>query len=177
MEIEIKDVYVGSTNRVKINATRTVLEPLGYQVIGKNVASNVSNQPKSDEETIRGAISRALNLQTGYLRIGLEAGVTMLDGVMYLINWGALIDEYENVYLAGGTRIPLPKKIEQLILADGKELAEAMEIYFQTIDIKHQEGAIGYFTDNYVIREDIFIHIVKLLYGQYSYYKKKGMKL
>lgn len=170
----LKDVVIGSTNRIKIGACRKVLEPFGYQVIGKEVDSMVSDQPKTDEETIQGAVQRAFNLQEGYLRIGLEAGVTYQSGVLYLVNWGALVDENENVFLAGGTRIPLPKVIEQLIMQDGLELSDAMEEYFHQINIKHNEGAIGYFTSNLVVREEIFIHIVKLLYGQYLYFKKEG---
>jgi non-canonical (house-cleaning) NTP pyrophosphatase len=41
-------------------------------------------------------------------------------------------------------------------------------------NIKEKEGAIGYFTNNQIIRSDIFVHIVKLLYGQYLF--KKGGK-
>lgn len=176
MEQEIKNVYVGSTNIVKIKACREVIEPYGYQVIGKESASLVSNQPKSDEETLLGAINRALNLKEGYLRIGLEAGVTYQNKILFLVNWGALIDENENIYVAGGTRIPLPKEIENLIFNEKLELADAMNKYYQTNDIKHQEGTIGFFTENQIKREEIFTHIVKLLYGQYLHYKKTGEK-
>lgn len=176
MEQEIKNVFVGSTNIVKIKACREVIEPFGYQVIGKDSQSLVSNQPKSDEETILGAINRALNLKEGYLRIGLEAGVTYQNNILFLVNWGALVDENENVYVAGGTRIPLPKEIENLIFNEKLELADAMDKYYNTIDIKHHSGAIGFFTEDQIKREEIFTHIVKLLYGQYLHYKKTGDK-
>ncbi len=176
MENEIKNVYVGSTNIVKIRACREIIEPYGYQVIGKESASLVSNQPKSDEETLTGAINRALNLKEGYLRIGLEAGVTYQAGILFLVNWGALVDENENVYVAGGTRIPLPKEIEKMIMEEKLELADAMERYYNQIDIKHRSGAIGFFTENLVEREEIFTHIVKLLYGQYLHYKNSQEK-
>ena len=172
---DIKNVIVGSMNRNKVNAVREILEPLGYQVFGKEGQSNVSNQPKSDSETITGAINRAFSLNEGYLRIGLEAGVHYEGGVMYLVNWGALVDEEENVFVAGGTRIPLPKFIENLINS-GFELKDAMDVYFDEHDINVREGAIGFFTDNYLPRQEIFTHITKLLYGQYSYFKKHGVK-
>lgn len=176
MEQEIKNVYIGSTNIIKIKACREVIEPFGYQVIGKQANSQVSNQPKSDEETLLGAINRALNLKEGYLRIGLEAGVTYQNNILFLVNWGALIDENENIYVAGGTRIPLPKPIEKLIFEQNLELADAMDQYYNTTDIKHHSGTIGFFTEDQIKREEIFIHIVKLLYGQYLHFKATGEK-
>ena len=57
----IRLVAVGSTNPVKIAACRRVLETVvaGVNVEGVAVASQVADQPFGDEETIRGAITRA----------------------------------------------------------------------------------------------------------------------
>ena len=175
MEEQVKNVIVGSMNRNKVNGVREILEPLGYQVYGKESPSNVSNQPKSDSETITGACNRAYNLKEGFLRIGLEAGVHVEHGVMYLVNWGALVDEYDNCFVAGGTRIPLPQEIANLI-NQGYELKDAMDKYYDEHEINVREGAIGYFTCNYLERMEIFTHITKLLYGQYQYFKNKGSK-
>lgn len=164
--------YLGSKNIVKINATKEVLEAYGFEVIGVDVDSMVSAQPKTDEETINGAYNRANALPSNSFRIGLEAGVELLDNDLYLTNYGVLIDPNNNVYKAGGTRIILPTQIKKLILEDKLELSDAMEQYFNTLDIKHKEGAIGYFTNNLVVRKDIFTHIVKLLYGQYLFNNK-----
>lgn len=165
--------YLGSKNIVKINATKEVLEKYGFEVIGVEVDSQVSVQPKCDAETIQGALNRALALPTNSFRIGLEAGVELLGDDLYLTNFGVLIDPLDNIYKAGGTRIILPLEIKKLILEDKLELSDAMEKYFNTLDIKHKEGAIGYFTNNLVVRTDIFTHIVKLLYGQYLYNQEK----
>lgn len=159
--------YVGSTNKVKVQAVKNILEPLGYEVVGIEVDSNVSSQPKNDEETMLGAINRAKALPSDGLRIGLEAGVEILHDDLYLTNFGVLIDESNNIYKAGGTRIVLPLMIKDAIFSEGLELSDAMEKYFNTIDIKHKDGAIGYFTCGMVKRVDIFDHVVKLLYGQY----------
>lgn len=166
-------VYLGSKNIVKINATKEVLEQYGFEVVGVDVDSNVSAQPKCDEETILGAYNRAIALPEKSFRLGLEAGIEMLNEQMYLTNFGVLIDPNDNVYRAGGTRIVLPNEIAKLILVNKMELSDAMETYFNTLDIKHKEGAIGYFTNNLVVRKDIFTHIVKLLYGQYLYHSMK----
>lgn len=168
------NVYLGSKNIVKVTAVKEILEPLGYEVIGLDVDSQVGAQPKNDKETITGAYNRANALPEDGLRIGLEAGVEELEGILYLTNWGALIDENSKVYKAGGTRLPLPKEIATLIMEKGYELSDAMNLYFSTQDIKHKNGAIGYFTCDLVKRVDIFTHIVKLLYGQYLYQIKQN---
>lgn len=166
-------VYVGSINNNKVNATKIVLEPFGYEVISKEVNSLVGAQPLNDEETIKGALNRAMALPNDGLRIGLEAGVSLLNDTLYLTNYGVLIDENDNEYFAGGTRIPLPDEIKELIINEKMELSDAMYKYFNTYDIKHKNGAIGYFTNDLVTRIDIFSHIVKLLYGQYCYKRRK----
>lgn len=165
--------YIGSTNIVKVNACKEILESYGYEVIPCNVDSKVGSQPQSDLETIIGATNRAKALPKDGLRIGLEAGVEILDDIMYLTNFGVLIDENDNIYRAGGTRIPLPNIIKKLIINENMELSVAMDTYFKTKDIKHQNGAIGYFTCDLVKRKDIFTHIMKLLYGEYLYNRKE----
>lgn len=165
--------YIGSTNKNKVQATKEILEPYGYEVIGLEVDSQVGSQPKNDYETLTGAKNRARALPQDGLRIGLEAGIEMLDNIMYLTNFGVLIDEDDNEYYAGGTRIPLPKEIANLILNENFELSDAMGEYFNTQDIKHKNGAIGYFTFDLVKRVDIFTHIVSLLYGQYLFRKQE----
>ncbi len=159
--------YVGTTNHIKIQAVKNVLEPLGINVIGVDVSSFVSDQPKNDTETVKGAYNRAIQLPMDGLRIGLEAGVSEAGSDLYLINYGVLIDPEGNIYKAGGTRLVLPPEIKDAIFKDGLELSDAMTKYFGTIDIKHHEGAIGYFTNNMVKRVDIFEHITKILYGLY----------
>ena len=105
-------VYVGSQNKVKVGAVEDVLSEFCYEVIGVAVDSKVDSQPKSDYETITGAFNRANALPKDGLRIGLEAGVELLDNILYLTNFGVLIDDEENIYKAGGTRLPLPKEIK-----------------------------------------------------------------
>ncbi len=157
-------VIVGSTNRVKVNAIQNVFA--NYEVEGITISSKVSDQPISDEETIRGALNRALGAKRfGDIGIGLEGGVQQTSYGMLLINYGALIDEKKKIYLAGGTRILLPNEVSKEIYK-GKELGDIMDKYTNRLNVKHDEGAVGVFTNNFVKRTDIFEHIGKLLYGQ-----------
>ena len=108
----MKKVYVGSTNNNKVQAVKNVLEPYGYEVIGMEVDSGVSAQPKNDLETITGAENRARALPNDGLRIGLEAGIELLKDELYLTNFGVLITENGKVIRAGGTRFVMPDEIK-----------------------------------------------------------------
>ena len=169
----MKKVYVGSTNKNKVQAVKKVFEPHGFEVIGLEVDSGVSNQPKNDLETITGAENRAKMLPSDGIRIGLEAGIEMLKDELYLTNFGVLITEDGKVLRAGGTRLVLPDEIKKAIFEDGLELSDAMDKYFKVKNAKHNNGAIGYFTNDVVKRIDIFDHIAKLLYGSYLYQGEK----
>ncbi|MDD4212024.1 MAG: DUF84 family protein [Bacilli bacterium] len=162
-------LFVGTQNRVKLDAVRLALKDMGlvYEVVGLSTDSGVSSQPFSDKETIEGATNRALKCGDQGLRMGLEAGVEYTNGHLFLVNWGVLIDHNQEHYMAGGTRIPLPKKVQIELEQKQDELATIMDRLYKTEDIKHHEGAIGLFTDGSVKRIDIFVHIVKLLMGQY----------
>lgn len=164
-------IYIGSKNPAKVSAVREVFE--NSQVIDLAVNSHVSHQPKSDAETILGALNRAAALPRDGLRIGLEGGVHLHDNTLFMVNWGVLIDLNDNVYYAGGTRIPLPIEFKDPLLSGEKELAELIDEYTTRNDIRSNEGSIGIFTSNMVIRKDIFVHICKLLYGQYLYKTKE----
>ncbi|MBP7213466.1 MAG: DUF84 family protein, partial [Anaerolineaceae bacterium] len=60
-------IIVGSENPSKIEAVRlgfqAVFPNTSFEVLGLEVASAVSKQPMSDQETLHGADNRALNAQ------------------------------------------------------------------------------------------------------------------
>ncbi|MFG6121206.1 MULTISPECIES: DUF84 family protein [Thalassobacillus] len=165
-------IYIGSQNPTKINSVKEVFTE--FEVDGVDVESKVSAQPFSDEETQEGAINRArecANMKKGVMGLGLEGGVMEIEDDLYLCNWGALVDEKENLYLASGARIPLPEEIK-LELEKGRELGDVMDDYADKREVRRNEGAIGIFTNSMVERKDMFVHITQLLKGQYEFDRK-----
>lgn len=159
-----KRVVVGSMNQVKVNAIKEVF--IQSEVMGIKADSQVSAQPFSDEETIEGAINRALEAKkNGDIGIGLEGGVTETPYGLFLINYGALVDADHNIYVAGGTRIYLPEVVADE-LRKGRELGDVMDEYAHKTGVRENEGAVGVFTNNQIKRQQIFEHIGRLLYGQ-----------
>ncbi|WP_226036383.1 DUF84 family protein [Aquibacillus saliphilus] len=167
-------VFIGSKNPAKIKAVTNVFPH--YEMKEVDVSSKVSLQPYSDEETLEGAINRATecsSLAKGALGIGLEGGVMELDTGMFLCNWGALVDESGELYVAGGARIPLPTAVKNQ-LDKGSELGEVMDDYTKMKEVRKREGAVGIFTNEMVSREEMFTHVLKLLKGQYEFHQKNA---
>ncbi|WP_371068779.1 DUF84 family protein [Sediminibacillus sp. JSM 1682029] len=162
-------MYIGSMNPAKIKAVKNAFPEA--EVVEIDVASKVSLQPFSDEETMEGAVNRArecASLNPDSVGIGLEGGVMELSGELFLCNWGALINEKGHTFLASGARIPLPEEVAAQ-LEKGIELGEVMDEYSQRKDVRKKEGAVGIFTNELVSREEMFTHVMKLLKGQYQF--------
>ncbi|GLB58553.1 DUF84 family protein [Cytobacillus sp. NCCP-133] len=167
-------IIIGSKNPAKILAVERGFSGYEAEVISKNVPSGVSDQPFSDEETIKGAINRAfaaLEAAGGHIGIGLEGGVQQTDYGLFLCNWGALIEDGKPPIIGGGARIPLPKEVSLRLLA-GEELGPVMDNYAEKANIRKNEGAVGIFTNGQVNRAEMFSHVMQLLIGQYEYGKR-----
>ena len=165
-------IVIGSKNPAKIEAVKQAFTLKEFDFTAVDVASGVSPQPFSDDETITGAINRAneaLIQGSGQIGIGLEGGVHETSYGLFLCNWGALVTrDNEAPILAGGARILLPETIAQQ-LRDGMELGPVMDEFTEKQNIRKNEGAIGIFTAGMINRADMFTHVTKMLYGQYLY--------
>jgi inosine/xanthosine triphosphatase len=166
-------IIIGSKNPAKITAVKMAFSDGDFEFITMDIASGVSEQPFSDEETIKGAKTRALHALkegNGSLGIGLEGGVQETSCGLMLINWGALASADFEPIIAGGARILLPEEIASRLRA-GEELGPVMDDYAKKQNVRKSEGAIGIFTNGYINRVEMFTHIARMLIGQYRYQK------
>ncbi|MDN4526571.1 DUF84 family protein [Fictibacillus fluitans] len=160
---------IGSANPAKVKAVESMVND---SVVPLDVPSGVSPQPFSDEETRLGAVNRAKACveKGAELGFGLEGGVTEIGETLFLCNWGALADQDGWLIVASGAKIPLPDEIAAPIRA-GNELGEVMARFTSDKDIRKKAGAVGVLTNGEMARDEMFMHIVKLLYGQYQFQK------
>ncbi|MBP1947841.1 DUF84 family protein [Virgibacillus litoralis] len=168
------EVIIGSKNPTKVQAVEEVFVKHG--VSGLDALSKVSAQPLSDFETREGAMNRAMQCietTSGDIGIGLEGGVMQVGDQLYLCNWGALVTREKEVFTASGARILLPKEFTNQ-LQGGAELGDIMDTYAKRKDVRKNEGAIGIFTNDQISRKEMFVHVVKLLHGQWDYKIKNG---
>lgn len=173
-------ILIGTHNRAKTKAVQTI-SSIYYPEANfenKEVPSLVSDQPMGQEETRQGAINRAKQLIDELMEdsdilfgIGLEGGVQEIDGQLYICNWGALATPAGDVFTATGAGVPLPGEIAEQ-LRGGAELGPVMDVYTNKKGIRHDEGAIGVFSNGLVNRSAMFEHIMLLLIGQFEFANK-----
>jgi len=169
-------ILIGTHNRAKTKAVQTI-SSIYYpnaSYSNREVPSLVSEQPMTLEETRKGAINRAKHVMEdtdALFGIGLEGGVQEIAGQMYICNWGALVTPKGDVFTATGAGVPLPKEIADQLRA-GAELGPVMDVYSNKKGIRHDEGAIGVFSNGLINRSAMFEHIMLLLIGQFEFANK-----
>jgi inosine/xanthosine triphosphatase len=167
-------IIIGSKNPAKISAVENSFNDPNIEFVAMDIPSNVSDQPFSDEETIQGAINRAmgaLKQGNGDIGIGLEGGVHETSHGLMLCNWGAIVSHDRDPIIAGGARFLLPVEIAERLRA-GEELGPVMDDYAKMKNVRKQEGAVGIFTNGLINRVEMFTHLMHLLKGQYDYQKR-----
>ena len=155
---DARTIAVGSTNPVKLSAARAVIAPLApaatFAAIA--VASSVRDQPWGDEETQRGALTRARAARASAeadFGVGLEGGVVEApDGSLRTCAWAAVVDAHGVESVGGSLSMPLPPAVERSI-REGLELGDAMDRLVRQRGTKHGVGAVGILTDGLVDRQ------------------------
>ncbi|MEJ2747126.1 MAG: inosine/xanthosine triphosphatase [Anaerolineae bacterium] len=153
-------IAVGSTNPVKVEAVRTMVQRVWPDVVvtAVSVPSGVSAMPMTDEEALTGARNRAqaarLALQAD-LGIGLEGGVHPEPFGLTLHGWVVVVDGNGREGIGGGARIPLPQAIAQRV-RHGEELGDVMDDVLNDHNVKQKGGAVGALTAGLVLRQETF---------------------
>ena len=157
-------IAVGSTNPVKIEAVRSVVQRIWpeAEVAGISVPSGVSEMPMSEAEMITGAQNRAVAARerlTADLGIGLEGGLHEESFGWTLQGWVAVVTGDGRSSLGSGTRLTLPDHIVQRVLV-GEELGHVMDDLLGQENVKQKGGAIGALTAGLIMRQAAFTHSV-----------------
>lgn len=156
----IHRVAVGSTNPVKLAATRAVFQRLEprTQVDGIAVASLVPDQPVGDGQTIAGATNRARAARAALdadLGVGIEGGVVEAPDGMRTCAWAVVVTRDDAAHVGGSLSMPLPDAVAELIRG-GEELGHAIDRLAGTTNIKHGAGAVAILTDGLVNRQEAY---------------------
>lgn len=153
-------VSIGSTNPVKIKATRLAFRAVWpekkWDFVGVKVNSGVSKQPMSDSECIKGASVRArqaLKATTADYGVGLEGGLQKIGKLWFDCGWIVVIDKKGRIGIGSSVRIQAPAKIMKLI-KEGKELGVVSDIIFKKKYSKQKEGYFGIMTKGAITRTD-----------------------
>lgn len=163
----MKRIIVASKNPVKLNATLAGFQRMfpeeNFEVEGISVSSGVSDQPKSDRETYQGALNRlrcaSELMSTSDFWVGIEGGVEEKESDIEAFAW-VCIQSSDGKFGKGKTGVfYLPSQIAELV-RQGKELGDADDIVFGTVNSKQESGAIGFLTNNAVDRTKYYMDAV-----------------
>jgi inosine/xanthosine triphosphatase len=168
MESPQKTVIVASNNIPKNKATSEGFKqmlPGTYHFQSLSVNSHVSDQPFSDEETLRGATNRAQNAQAlkpeADFWVGIEGGVETHNGSICSFAWIVVIGKGGKVGKARTSAYFLPNKTCKL-LKEGVELGHADDMVFGQTDSKNKQGSVGLLTGGIVDRAAYYTQAVIL---------------
>ena len=161
----MKKVLIASKNPVKINATKKAFEEVftdRFEFEGVSADSLVSDQPMSNDETLKGANNRLQNIQhleADYF-VSIEGGVDLLESNYVAFAW-IVISDKKKIGKAKTATFTLPMKISNLI-KEGYELGDADDMVFKRSNSKQKNGAVGILTDNLINRTDYYNHAIIL---------------
>jgi inosine/xanthosine triphosphatase len=160
----VRLVAVGSLNPVKLAAVTAVLAPRAPQAAftGVTVPSGVPDQPFGDEDTIRGARTRAEAARRALdadLGVGIEGGCVETPEGMRTCAWAAVVDRTGRIGTGGSLAMPLPAVVARLVRS-GTELGHAMDALVGQHNTKQGAGAVGILTDGLVDRQRAYETLV-----------------
>ncbi len=161
-------LVIASTNPVKVQAAANGFrrlfphEPIETRVV--SVPSGVSVQPRSDTETLLGALNRADNarhtLPNADYWIGIEGGIQDDGDDMLAFAW-IVIRSRDQLGKARTGAFCLPPAVADLV-RQGKELGEADDLVFGQTNSKQNDGAVGLLTGNVIDRAQLYEHAMIL---------------
>ncbi len=156
-------VVIASRNPAKVSAVREAFsllfpdEEIDYFPV--SVASGVSEQPLSDDETRKGARNRARNacaeIPGADYWLGLEGGIDTIDDDLMTFAWMAALGPGGRISEARTVTLPLPPAVKHLV-EQGMELGDANDRIFSTVNSKHRGGAFGLLTGGLYTRESVY---------------------
>lgn len=151
-------ITVGTKNAVKINAVKDFFSGKfsNLSVEGVRVESEVSEQPKTLDETIRGAKNRARNAFKEGLSVGIESGLTPAQGTNSGYFNLCVCAIYDGEKYALGTT-PGFEYTQEIIdfVEEGLDVSEAFtKAGYEHGRLGEREGAIGLYTKGELPRKE-----------------------
>jgi inosine/xanthosine triphosphatase len=162
MSRNVKKVVVGSQNPVKLQAVqrafRRVFPETEHKAIAVEVTSGVDDQPRGDPEALSGALNRAQAASKKYptadFCVGIEGAVKDTEAGMEAFAW-VVVTSQRLVGRGRTAAFYLPEQVATSVRT-GTELGQAIDAFFETVDAKCREGAIGLLTQGVLGRAELY---------------------
>lgn len=170
-------INVGSVNPTKLQAVREVISQYDLfkeaEVIGVKVSSNVSDQPRTIDETVVGARNRAKKaFNSCDYSIGLEAGLFCVPESIPPLRWmnftAVVIYDGQHYAVGFSPAFEIPPKMAKFIAQEGCEMDEAVHRMGLSSNnrVGYGEGLIGILTQGLVTRKDYMKPAIQMALAQ-----------
>ena len=156
-------IKIGSKNEVKVCAVKELIKNYDFlsnaEIVPIESSSDVSEQPVSLDETIKGAMNRAKNAfyQCDY-SFGIEDGLIKVPYAKsdYMNVCACAIYDGKNFHIGLSSAFEYPKKITNLVFEKGLDISEAFYKAGLTKNPKigSSEGTIGILTNGRINRKE-----------------------
>lgn len=156
-------IIVGSKNKIKVEAVKEILKEYshlsGAQVLEIEVPSEVSDQPKSLEETIAGAMNRARNAfgDCDY-SFGLESGLMVVPNTKsgFMDVCVCAIYDGNEFHLGLSSAWEAPKSVTEHMVSGGLDMNQAAfkAGYSTNPNLGAAEGLVGVVTKGRLTRKE-----------------------
>ncbi len=155
-------VIIASRNPVKIQCVRQAFEKAfphqEWACEGIAVASGVSDQPMTDDETLEGARNRVVNAQKAapdaQYWVGVEGGIAPKGKGLEAFAW-VVVHTADKSGEARTASFVLPPAVVELI-HQGIELGHADDMVFKRENSKQKNGAVGILTQDLIDRASYY---------------------
>jgi inosine/xanthosine triphosphatase len=156
-------INVGSQNDVKVSAVREAIRDYDIfseaNISGLEVNSEISEQPTSIDETIRGAMNRARNaFQNCDFSFGLEDGLMQVPNTKtnYMNVCACAIYDGQNYHIGLSSAFEYPSDVTKLVFNEGLDINQAFHRVGLTKNPKvgSAQGAIGILTHGRLLRKE-----------------------
>ncbi|MFA5878463.1 MAG: inosine/xanthosine triphosphatase [Candidatus Staskawiczbacteria bacterium] len=158
-----KKIKIASQNPVKVEALEEIICDYSYlkdaEVVAVDVSSEVSNQPKSLEETVKGAMARSRNAYGGCdYSFGIESGLMAVPYTKsgYMDVCVCAIFDGNEYHIGLSSAWEAPRQVMQHIINGGLDMNQAA---FKAGFTKNQqvgsaEGLVGIMTKGRLTRKE-----------------------
>ena len=156
-------IKVASKNPIKISAVEEIIKDYPFlvnaEIIGEETNSGVSDQPKSLEETIKGAMNRAQGVYNDCnFSFGIESGLMVVPHTKtgYMDVCVCVIFDGNEYHLGLSSAWEAPKKVAEYMFNEGLDMNQAALKAGLTQNPKagSAEGLIGVMTKGRLVRKE-----------------------
>lgn len=157
------NIIVGSKNNVKVDAVREMIANYPHlkdaEVLSFETVSGVSNQPKSLEETVQGAINRAKSVFTDCdYSFGIESGLMAVPKTKtgYMDVCVCAIYDGKECHLGLSSAWEVPREVTRYMMEDGLDMNDAAlkAGLTENANVGAAEGLVGIVTKGRLNRKE-----------------------